>query len=161
MNFAEKIVRLRKSLRMTQDDLANKVGVSRQAVYKWECGQSYPEALKLVALKELFGVSIDNLLDDSYEVEVSVRLPKSRAPRQEAETPAAVAAPAQAAVPVPTESPAASEVAPTAPAEVAAPVVPVSPAEAPTSPASAPAQTPAEEEEPQKKKGFFARLFGR
>lgn len=157
MNFAEKIVRLRKSLRMTQDDLAVKVGVSRQAVYKWECGQSYPEAMKLVALRELFGVSIDNLLDDSYEVEVSVRLPRSRAPRAEAETPAAVAAPAEVAYPAPAESPAAEPTeaqvapAPAAPAEVP---VPVEIPEAPAAPA-------APEEEPQKKKGFFARLFGR
>lgn len=155
MNFAEKIVRLRKSLRMTQDDLAVKVGVSRQAVYKWECGQSYPEAMKLVALRELFGVSIDNLLDDSYEVEVSVRLPRSRAPRAEAETTAAVAAPAEVASPAPAESPAAEPTeaqvapAPAAPAEVPSPV------EVPEAPA------PTETKEEPKKKGFFARLFGR
>ena len=65
MTFNEKLVKLRKIKGITQDELASAVGVSRQAVYKWECGQSYPEALKLVELKKLFGISIDNLLDET------------------------------------------------------------------------------------------------
>ena len=66
MKFSEKIVRLRKIKGITQDEFANAVGVSRQAVYKWECGQSYPEAMKLIEIKALFGISIDDLLDDTY-----------------------------------------------------------------------------------------------
>ena len=68
MKFNEKIVRLRKIKGITQDELASAVGVSRQAVYKWECGQSYPEVQKLLEIKALFGISIDDLLDESYEV---------------------------------------------------------------------------------------------
>ena len=68
MKFNEKIVRLRKTKGMTQDELAQAVGVSRQAVYKWECGQSYPEVVKLLELKLLFGISIDDLLDEAFEV---------------------------------------------------------------------------------------------
>ena len=68
MTFKEKIVKLRKLRGLTQDELASAVGVSRQAVYKWESGQSYPEATKLLEIKLLFGISIDDLLDDSYEV---------------------------------------------------------------------------------------------
>ena len=68
MKFNEKIIRLRKNKGMTQDDLASAVGVSRQAVYKWESAQSYPEVTKLLELKLLFGISIDDLLDDSYEI---------------------------------------------------------------------------------------------
>ena len=78
MEFYEKLIRLRKSRHMTQTDLANVLGISRQAVYKWECGQSYPEAMKLVALKQLFGISIDNLLDPDYSVEVPLRAHKSK-----------------------------------------------------------------------------------
>ena len=78
MEFCEKLIRLRKTNHMTQDDLAQALHVSRQAVYKWECGQSYPEALKLVALKELFGISIDQLLDPAYEVEMPIRTRKRR-----------------------------------------------------------------------------------
>lgn len=68
MTFNEKLVKLRKLKGITQDELASAVGVSRQAVYKWESGQSYPEVPKLIEMKLLFGISIDNLLDESYEV---------------------------------------------------------------------------------------------
>ena len=51
MTFSEKLVRLRKIRGLTQDELASAVGVSRQAVYKWECGQSYPEVAKLLEIK--------------------------------------------------------------------------------------------------------------
>lgn len=88
MEFYEKLIRLRKSRRMTQSDLAAVLGVSRQAVYKWECGQSYPEAMKLVSLKQLFGISIDDLLDPDYIVEAPLRARKEKI-RNAAQTPAA------------------------------------------------------------------------
>ena len=66
MKFNEKIVALRKIKGITQDELASAVGVSRQAVYKWESGQSYPEVQKLIEMKLLFDISIDNLLDESF-----------------------------------------------------------------------------------------------
>ena len=78
MKFSEKIVRLRKIKGITQDEFANAVGVSRQAVYKWECGQSYPEATKLIEIKALFGISIDDLLDDSYDVIMPEKKKKKR-----------------------------------------------------------------------------------
>ena len=68
MTFSEKIVKLRKIKGLTQDEFASAVGVSRQAVYKWESGQSYPEVAKLLEIKILFGISIDDLLDESFEV---------------------------------------------------------------------------------------------
>ena len=68
MTFKEKLVILRKGKSLTQDEFASAVGVTRQAVYKWECGQSYPEVPKLLEMKLLFGISIDNLLDDSYDI---------------------------------------------------------------------------------------------
>ena len=68
MKFNEKIVRLRKIKGITQDEFANAVGVSRQAVYKWESGQSYPEVAKLLEIKMLFNISIDDLLDDNFEI---------------------------------------------------------------------------------------------
>ncbi len=78
MKFSEKIVRLRKIRGITQDELASAVGVSRQAVYKWECGQSYPEVMKLVEIKALFGISIDDLLDESYEIALPERKKRKR-----------------------------------------------------------------------------------
>ncbi len=68
MTFQEKLVILRKTRGLTQDEFASAVGVSRQAVYKWESGQSYPEVQKLLEIKTLFSISIDDLLDDNYEV---------------------------------------------------------------------------------------------
>ena len=68
MTFKEKLVKLRKLNGLTQDEFASAVGVSRQAVYKWESGQSYPEVSKLLEMKVIFNISIDDLLDDNYEV---------------------------------------------------------------------------------------------
>ena len=80
MTFKEKLVILRKSKGLTQDDFASAVGVSRQAVYKWESGQSYPEVPKLLEMKMLFTISIDELLDDSYDIPVPEK--KSKADKQ-------------------------------------------------------------------------------
>lgn len=68
MKFNEKITRLRKIKGITQDEFANAVGVSRQSVYKWESGQSYPEVPKLLEIKIIFDISLDDLLDDNYEI---------------------------------------------------------------------------------------------
>ena len=70
MTYSEKIVKLRKVNGYSQETFAKAVGVSRQAVYKWESGISYPEAEKLIEIKKLLGIKIDDLLDDSYEVVV-------------------------------------------------------------------------------------------
>lgn len=51
---------------MTQEYFAKAVGVSRQAVYKWEKGISYPEVEKLILIAKLFGVTIDSLLEDDF-----------------------------------------------------------------------------------------------
>lgn len=70
MNFSEKLTRLRKIKGMTQEEFASAVGVTRQAVYKWESGKSYPEVMTLLEIKSLFGISIDDLLDEKFEVEL-------------------------------------------------------------------------------------------
>ena len=66
MYFKEKVVQLRKDASMTQEFFAQEVGVSRQAVYKWEKGLSYPEAEKLILIAKLFNVTIDSLLEDDF-----------------------------------------------------------------------------------------------
>lgn len=65
MKIHEKIFNQRKLKGMSQEELAEKVGVSRQAVSKWETGEAQPEITKLKALADVFGVTIDFLLDDS------------------------------------------------------------------------------------------------
>ena len=61
MNFAEIIVRSRKALGLTQEGLAQKLGVTNQAVSKWESGQSCPDLALLPRIADLFGITIDAL----------------------------------------------------------------------------------------------------
>lgn len=66
----DRINLLRKKMGLSQEELANKIGVSRQAVSKWESGQSMPDLDKIIALSDLFGVSTDYILkgtDVSYD----------------------------------------------------------------------------------------------
>ncbi len=64
MKLDEKIVRLRKGKSISQEKLAEEIGVSRQAVAKWETGESLPELEKLVLLATYFGVTLDSLVRD-------------------------------------------------------------------------------------------------
>ena len=70
--FKDKIVQLRKINQMTQEDVAEAVGVSRQAVAKWESGESIPDLDKSRLLAETFGVSLDDLVN--YEPEDNMGL---------------------------------------------------------------------------------------
>ena len=70
--FNENSVRLRKLNQMTQEDIAEAVGVSRQAVAKWESGETIPDLEKCKLLAELFGVSLDDLAN--YEPEDNMGL---------------------------------------------------------------------------------------
>jgi transcriptional regulator with XRE-family HTH domain len=62
MNFCEKLQMIRKSNNLSQEQLAEKLNVSRQAVSKWESGQGYPEIDKLIHLSNIFEISLDELL---------------------------------------------------------------------------------------------------
>ena len=62
MDIADKIQGLRKAKGVSQEELAEKTGVSRQAVSKWESGQSVPDLEKIVMLSEYFGVTTDYIL---------------------------------------------------------------------------------------------------
>lgn len=67
MMLSERIYALRRKHGMSQEQLAEKAGVSRQAVSKWETGQSTPELEKLMALARCFGITIDELLAEQPE----------------------------------------------------------------------------------------------
>ena len=67
MIIADKIIDLRKKAGWSQEELAEKLGVSRQSVSKWEGAQSIPDMNKILQLSDLFGVSTDYLLKDSLE----------------------------------------------------------------------------------------------
>ena len=62
MNMADRIQYLRKTNGISQEELAVKVGVSRQAVSKWESGQSLPDLEKIITMSDYFGVTTDYIL---------------------------------------------------------------------------------------------------
>jgi len=62
MQFYEKLQQLRKKCGFSQEDLAERLSVSRQAISKWESGSAYPEIEKLIQLSETFGVTLDSLM---------------------------------------------------------------------------------------------------
>ena len=59
--FRDNLIQMRKIHQLTQEDVAEKVGVSRQAVAKWESGDTVPDLDKCKILADLFGVSLDDL----------------------------------------------------------------------------------------------------
>ena len=64
MNFSDKLQILRKNKGLTQEDLADKLNISRAAVAKWEAGQSYPDIMNLIQLSEMMNVTVDYLVKD-------------------------------------------------------------------------------------------------
>ena len=63
MNFCNNLQKLRKNKNISQEQLAEELGVSRQAVSKWESGASYPEMDKLVLLCKIFNCNLDDLIN--------------------------------------------------------------------------------------------------
>lgn len=80
MKLSEKILDLRKQRGMSQEDLAERLGISRQAISRWESGTVLPDSANVLQLSKLFGVTTDYLLNDDYvddkkptEVQVSFK----------------------------------------------------------------------------------------
>ena len=71
MTLGEKLSKLRKENNYTQEQLADVLGVSRQATSKWESNITYPETDKLIRISELFNCSLDYLLKDTEETDTS------------------------------------------------------------------------------------------
>lgn len=69
MNISENLYYLRKRDGITQEELAEKLSVSRQSVSKWETGEAYPETEKLITICEIFNVSLDDLMRGSINDE--------------------------------------------------------------------------------------------
>lgn len=69
MELGNKLLKLRKARGMSQEDLAGELEVSRQAVSRWESGETLPDAVNLLKLSDLFGVSSDYLLRDELKTE--------------------------------------------------------------------------------------------
>ena len=77
MILADKIVSLRKKAGWSQEDLAEKLGVTRQSVSKWEGAQSVPDMDKVVQMSRLFGVTTDYLLKDEIEEQAAALVEES------------------------------------------------------------------------------------
>ena len=72
MDLGEKIKEIRKKFGLTQEELAEKLNVSRQAVAKWEMGSGVPDTENLKSISKLFGTSIDSLLDNETDIPLMV-----------------------------------------------------------------------------------------
>lgn len=83
MQFCEKLMELRRKAGLSQEQLADRLGVTRQSVSKWESGAAMPELGKLIALSELFGVSIDYLVKDGDALDPAAEQESSRSARVE------------------------------------------------------------------------------
>ena len=73
--FHDNLVTLRKLKNMTQEDIAEKIGVSRQSVAKWETGETVPDLDKCKILAEIFEVSLDDLANYESEDSMGMALP--------------------------------------------------------------------------------------
>ena len=82
MGFAENLRQLRKEKQLSQEELAEILDVSRQAVSKWEQGLGYPEVEKLLLLSSKLSISLDNLM--GTEIAQKKEAPKPEAPKQTA-----------------------------------------------------------------------------
>ena len=69
MSFADKLIQLRKAKGLSQENLADSLGVSRQAISRWEQGNTFPDLLNLQKIMKVFGVSADYLICDEYAAE--------------------------------------------------------------------------------------------
>ena len=75
MILADKIIDLRKKNGWSQEELAEKLGVTRQSVSKWEGAQSVPDLQRILDMSRLFGVSTDYLLKDEAGSEGRLSVP--------------------------------------------------------------------------------------
>ena len=73
--FKDNLIHMRKMRKMTQEDLAEQVGVTRQAIAKWESGETIPDLEKCRLLAETFGVSLDDLANFEPEQNLGLDLP--------------------------------------------------------------------------------------
>ena len=86
MAFSEKLYELRKKRGLSQEELAEALDVSRQAISKWESGRAMPEAGKLLTVSEYFGVSLDELMKEDAQTIQSIPQEKNDPETKEQET---------------------------------------------------------------------------
>lgn len=77
MEFHNKLYNLRKQKGLSQEELANRLNVSRQTISKWEVGDSTPDMEKLIAISDMFDISLDELVMDKVPARKDESLSKS------------------------------------------------------------------------------------
>lgn len=83
MNFAEQMRELRKQRKLSQEEVAWALGISRQAVAKWELGQSWPDLDNLIRLSDLFQCTVDQLLREPQNCAKQTEQPLQRGDQAE------------------------------------------------------------------------------
>ena len=82
MKFYEKLIILRKKALLSQEELAEKLDVTRQTISKWELGQSKPDIDKLQMMSNLFQVDVNTLTNEDKSLEDSVNIKKEESPKK-------------------------------------------------------------------------------
>lgn len=74
MSLGEQLKKLRESKEFSQEDVAKKIGVTRQAVYKWENDKSYPDIDNLILLSEMYNVTLDKLIKGNQNTKEKIHI---------------------------------------------------------------------------------------
>ncbi|PEQ88753.1 helix-turn-helix domain-containing protein [Bacillus cereus] len=74
MSIGEQLKKLRESKGFSQEDVAKKIGVTRQAVYKWENDKSYPDIDNLILLSEMYNVTLDELIKGKQNIKEKIHI---------------------------------------------------------------------------------------
>ena len=85
IEIANRLVELRKKMGLSQEELADKLGISRQAISKWERAEASPDTDNLICLAKIYGVSLDDLLKTDQPVEEVIRAVKEKENEQQEE----------------------------------------------------------------------------
>ena len=83
MKLPDKIIKLRKAKGLSQEELAEQLNVSRQAISRWENGSALPDAQNVLQISKLFNVTTDYLLNDDYESDNDIPLVQTATQRSE------------------------------------------------------------------------------
>ena len=81
IEIADRLVKLRKKYGYSQEELADKLGLSRQAVSKWERAEASPDTDNLICLAKLYGVSLDELLATDEDIDTPLLLLRAEKPK--------------------------------------------------------------------------------
>ncbi|NMS90714.1 helix-turn-helix transcriptional regulator [Clostridioides difficile] len=80
LNFGENLKRLRKERNLSQEQLSEMLNVSRQAISKWESNKTYPDIENLMLLRNIFNITLDNLLLDENKDKIESMIELSKLP---------------------------------------------------------------------------------